>query len=897
MSLKKQYLRYEKSDTNFGLVASPNVDIKFISLNDQQDKYVAVAAAENVIVYDLKTQAKQTTIEGKLSHVSAFEICSRNEPLIAIGYEDGSIKLFNYELNQAKCSFIGHKTAITSICFDEQGMRIASGSKDTDIAIWDIVSESGLFRLKGHKKQITHCAFMKEHSNILVSSSTDCLIKFWDLNTQHCFKTLFGHKNEIWSFGIFKSDRRLITGSNDLKVFKISFKGEIDKDDILEANSNELIDSDEENNEIIEEEEKSNLIKVKFVGSILRASKTRLVDLTIDSNERLMMCNGNDSFVECFKLRNDEEIKLHFNKKMRKIKRKLNEDPSMKAVYEEELDQNKISFKDEFQRLEVIKASANVKFCSIQKSSNNSKQMLDNLKEENEEVEKSYDNSTATQKSIATSKQLKFAINFKVACLLNNNNFELHEFDLNGNTSELTNFSSHGHRSFVNSLSISEDNYFILSSSKESVKVWNRVTKKCVNTIELKKDPITCSTFVPGNRFCVVGTKKGNLIVINIGSSEIVESYKVSEKAITCLYAYPDGKGLVAGSDDKQVKFWNYELIRKDNCKQLVLEFERSLEMEEGVTCIKLSENMKILSIALLDSTVKIYYFDTLKFFLSLYGHKFPVQCMDISSDCTLIATGSADKNVKIWGLDFGDCHKSIFSHDDAITGLQFVHQTHYYFTCSLDRTIKQWDADSFEKILTLRGHESEVKSLLVTSDSKFVLSSGKDLSMRVWQKTNEILMIEDELDTEREIAIAREEFLTDETVIAGERNEETGLATRKNFETLKSTEKLIEAIDCFKNELARIDEHAELCKKADEEGKARPPELQPNILFSLHKTNDPNRYLLEVIKSIKSSEIEECLLCLPFNYVIQLLTILSELLERNWEIELICRFSTFLAR
>lgn len=56
---------------------------------------------------------------------------------------------------------------------------------------------------------------------------------------------------------------------------------------------------------------------------------------------------------------------------------------------------------------------------------------------------------------------------------------------------------------------------------------------------------------------------------------------------------------------------------------------------------------------------------DSLKFFLSLYGHKLPVLCMDISSDGDLIVTGSADKNLKIWGLDFGDCHKSIFAHSD----------------------------------------------------------------------------------------------------------------------------------------------------------------------------------------------------------------------------------------
>lgn len=62
---------------------------------------------------------------------------------------------------------------------------------------------------------------------------------------------------------------------------------------------------------------------------------------------------------------------------------------------------------------------------------------------------------------------------------------------------------------------------------------------------------------------------------------------------------------------------------------------------------------------------LQVFFMDTLKFFLSLYGHKLPVLCTDISSDGALIVSGSADKNMKIWGLDFGDCHKSIFAHND----------------------------------------------------------------------------------------------------------------------------------------------------------------------------------------------------------------------------------------
>ena len=120
----------------------------------------------------------------------------------------------------------------------------------------------------------------------------------------------------------------------------------------------------------------------------------------------------------------------------------------------------------------------------------------------------------------------------------------------------------------------------------------------------------------------------------------------------------------------------------------------------------------RLIAVSLLDSTVKVFFVDSLKMFLSLYGHKLPATAIDISTDSTLIATGSADKNVKIWGLEFGDCHKSIFAHDDTVTSVQFVPNTHMFFTAGKDGKIKQWDADNFERILTLEGHINEVCTL-----------------------------------------------------------------------------------------------------------------------------------------------------------------------------------------
>lgn len=69
----------------------------------------------------------------------------------------------------------------------------------------------------------------------------------------------------------------------------------------------------------------------------------------------------------------------------------------------------------------------------------------------------------------------------------------------------------------------------------------------------------------------------------------------------------------------------------------------RTLQLDEDVLCVKYSPDQRLLAVSLLDCTVKVFYTDTLKFFLSLYGHKLPVLCLDISH----VSTGTHPSNPK----------------------------------------------------------------------------------------------------------------------------------------------------------------------------------------------------------------------------------------------------------
>lgn len=406
---------------------------------------------------------------------------------------------------------------------------------------------------------------------------------------------------------------------------------------------------------------------------------------------------------------------------------------------------------------------------------------------------------------------------------------------------------------------------------------------KCVLKAEGLICPLVC-----------LSSQTGKLQLYDLASGSLMETLDAHDGAVWSIALSPDQRGVVTGGADKCVKFWEFELVKDESSiqKRLSMKHVRVLQLDEDVLCVRYSPNQKLLAVSLLDCTVKIFYVDTLKFFLSLYGHKLPVLCMDISYDGTLIATGSADRNVKIWGLDFGDCHRSLFAHDDSVMYLQFVAKSHLFFTAGKDSKIKQWDADKFEHIQTLEGHHQEVWCLALSPNGDYVVSASHDKSLRLWERTREPLILEEEREMQREAeyedSVAKEE----QPVVAGETQGETGLAGKKTIETIKAAEQIMEAIELYREEMAKLKEHKAICKAA---GKEVPYPVNP--ILRAYGNVTPSAYVLEVFKKVKSSELEESLLVLPFSYVPDLLKLFNEYIHLGSDIELLCRALLFLLK
>uniref|UniRef100_A0A3Q2Y8P9 WD repeat domain 3 n=1 Tax=Hippocampus comes TaxID=109280 RepID=A0A3Q2Y8P9_HIPCM len=875
MGLTKQYLRYVAGAV-FGVIGSQKANICYVMLRgSERGRYVAVAACEHVFIWDTRKAEKVLILAGQ-KHEVTFLRPSPDGVHLAVGYEDGAVRLFSLLNGESDVCFNGHKSAVTAMCYDALGARLVTGSKDTDVIVWDVINECGLYRLRGHKDEVTQALFLKD-KNLLVTSSKDSFVKWWDLDTQHCFKTLVGHRSEVSVFAV--SERRLLTGSADseLRAWDVSYPREVSRDARRQVDSPPplaplddaacVVPSRKRWGHVLTRDSLTDrtflaifqrILTCEKAGSILREARDRVVSLTADSKARVFACHGNDAILEVFVVQSEEEVRKKMAKKLKKAKKKADA-----AGRDRPPEQHQGLLQDQV----TSRGPAPPSLGSRDLTPIHLRRWADCLSCAGGEL--------------------------KVALLLQNNTVETYSLKLRDKAaaaSKTARLTLGGHRSDVRTLAFSSDNLAVLSASGDTVKVWNRSTLQVVRTMACEY--ALCSLFVPGDRQIILGSKNGKLQIFELASGSLLETLDAHHGALWSLCLAPDQRGIVSGGADKTVKLWDFELVKDEASghKRLTLKHRRTLQLDDDVLCVKFSPDHRLLAVSLLDCTVKVFYADTLKFFLSLYGHKLPVLCLDITHDSKLIATGSADRNVKIWGLDFGDCHRSMFAHDDSVMFLQFVPKTHLFFTAGKDKKIKQWDADKFEHIQTLEGHHREVWCLSISPNGDHLVSASHDKSLRLWERTREPIILEEEREMEREAEFEESLAKGDAPVVPGETPGEAAPAGKKTVETVKAAERIMEALELLRGENRKMEEHKYACERAGKEVR----EISRRLLTLGGR---PSRYVLDVIKKVRSSELEVSLLVLPFPYVPELLELFNDFIRQGLEVELVCRCLFFLLK
>jgi WD40 repeat protein len=78
--------------------------------------------------------------------------------------------------------FEGHTRGVISIAFSLDGRRIASGSRDKTIKLWETETGNPVRTFQGHNEEVTSVAFSPD-ARWIASAARDKTIKIWDTST------------------------------------------------------------------------------------------------------------------------------------------------------------------------------------------------------------------------------------------------------------------------------------------------------------------------------------------------------------------------------------------------------------------------------------------------------------------------------------------------------------------------------------------------------------------------------------------------------------------------------------------------------------------------------------------------------------------------------------------
>lgn len=548
----KTYLRYQLTDT-FGCFSGKDTKI------DTSGKKLLLSYNDRINVLNSKTgdviSAYTTEVPSK---VSCF---SQADGLLAVGYANGVVVIINTKEEVEHRIYSIHKSEVTCLFFFEN--YLFTGAKDTKVYCWDLLSDSLLYCLSGHKNAVSKIDLVYlpidgEAVPALVTSSKDNTVKLWNFKTQEVLQTIADLINKVTYFEVFED--YLVVGGADknLKVYQIE--------------------------PVVE-----NLIKRYLVprGDLKRKTGDRVRKIIYERNCLFVLTEN--SSVEVFKVLRDEETieRLSLTSKKENLLKESNRKQAENAVEE-----NTYDISEKFFRLFVL--------------------------ENDERISDLVFKGSRLYCSLETNAAEIYDVKFTFPDILFEGMSSVKDISIEKLVSvDKSALFEFGHREVLRFIKFGYKGYNYLTSSNESVKLWNIEADKPIRSID--KTGVNSAIYLASDQYVMLATKYGEIALFDANSAAQIVSFQAHEGDIWNLQMFSFNKldqsyFIASFSSDKNYKVWRLTL------EDMKLILEAEINVGEAITYGLVYD--KFVAYSLFDNSIKINFLDSNKQRLSLYGHK-----------------------------------------------------------------------------------------------------------------------------------------------------------------------------------------------------------------------------------------------------------------------------------
>jgi WD40 repeat protein len=162
--------------------------------------------------------ANPVTLTGHNNRVDGLAF-SPDGTRLASGSFDGFIRIWDTNTGHVLLSLTGHEDPVRTVAFTPDGHRLASCGDGKTVRIWDAATGRQLLCLTGHSDSVYAVAFSPD-GGTLATGSADETVKLWDAASGREINTLRGHQGAVKDI-LFSPDGRLLITAGWDKVVKL----------------------------------------------------------------------------------------------------------------------------------------------------------------------------------------------------------------------------------------------------------------------------------------------------------------------------------------------------------------------------------------------------------------------------------------------------------------------------------------------------------------------------------------------------------------------------------------------------------------------------------------------------------------------------------------------------
>jgi len=587
----------------------------------------------------------------------------------------------NYISSDESCMTLsGHSNMVFGLAVSPDGKRIASGSFDKTVKVWDAETGAELMTLRGHEKRVDPVSFSPDGTKI-ASGSQDTTIKLWDAESGSELMTLRGHSEGIRSVGFSSDGKRIVSSSPDgtIKVWDMATGDELIS---LRWHDGRILDAafSPDGKRIVSSDADDGTIKLWDASTgaelkTLKGHKGAVYSVTFSPDGKRIVSGGYDKTVKVWDSKNGAELMTLRGHTGFVLSTSFSPDGR-----------------------QIISAGGN----KIMVWDAQSGEELMNL-HGHEEVVLSVAFSPDGKRIISSSADKTIKIWDTVVD---------REQTILG-----------GHQLGVFPLAFSPDGKRIISGGGpkgEFIQVWDVATGTEIMTLDGHNGKYIVSVSIsPDGTRIISGGNDNAVKVWDATTGTELMSLSGHNDAVNSVDFSSDGKHIISGSNDNTIKLWD----AVNGTEVTTLRGHNA-----GVRSVAFSPDGRQIVSGDREQTIKVWDVETGTEMMNLLGHTGGIQEVAFSPDGTRIISGSRDKTVKVWDAKTGNNLLTLRGHEKRVYAVAFTPDGKRIVSGGHFGVVKVWDAVTGAEVMTLRkpgfgiAFSPEGKTIAAASGSGIVL-------------------------------------------------------------------------------------------------------------------------------------------------------------------------------